>query len=164
MTNHDHERAIELLTESEIEGLTAADAAWLQLHLAGCAECSGFAESLQAAQQAVRSITIFATPELVAATQARVRIRALEMRDRTIRIALLSASVVLCLASSVAMLAFVRPMLDWVTVRFRLPEFVAESALLLSWFLPATLVALLLLILRPHNGQQAAAASAEGRP
>ena len=42
----DHERAAGLLAERAVEGLEAADATWLEQHLAACQECSGYAGAL----------------------------------------------------------------------------------------------------------------------
>lgn len=150
MNQQDHHRAIALAMEAEIEGLKPPDAAWLQQHLAGCVECSTFVESLGLAQQALRRVPVVASPELVAATQARVRIRALELRERNARIAMLAVSSALCLALSAVTLVYAWRSLQWLQERYSLAPGWIESGFVLSWFLPATVVALFLIALRPH--------------
>lgn len=150
MNTTDHQRALDLITESPIEGISAPDAAWLQSHLASCAGCAEYATLLGLTQQAMAAIPVTASPELVTATQARVRIRALEMRERSLRVALLSVSAVLCVATSLATLAYLRAALLWVQAQLHMPAFLVQASLIVSWFLPATIIALALL-LAPHR-------------
>ena len=46
MSGEHHERAHELLAAAQVEGLSAADQAWLDSHLDGCADCRVYAKPL----------------------------------------------------------------------------------------------------------------------
>ena len=85
MNGHEHERAVDLISRRDIEGVTQAEARWLELHLAECAECSGFELAMGSAEQAMRSVTVMASAGLVESTRARVRARAVELRERESR-------------------------------------------------------------------------------
>jgi predicted anti-sigma-YlaC factor YlaD len=150
MNHTEHQRAVDLATESGIEGLTAADASWLQAHLSECSQCAAYAESLGWAQQALRSMAVVASPELVAATQARVRIRALELRERNARIAMLALSSLFCVLSSGASVWALLRGVEWLQARYNPATGWVESGVVLSWFLPATLVGVFLIVLRPY--------------
>ncbi len=146
---NDHQRAIDLITDSVVEGISAADQPWLDRHLAGCPECSLYAESVGIVQSSLRAVAVMASDELVAATQARLRIHMVESRERVARVMLLSLSALLCGAASVASIAYLWPAVQWIVARYNLPAYVVGSGFALTWFLPATLVALLALAWRP---------------
>ena len=85
MNGHEHGRAIDLISRREIEGVTEAEARWLESHLAECADCSEYELAMGSAEQAMRSFTVMATGSLVESTQARVHARAVELRERESR-------------------------------------------------------------------------------
>ncbi len=65
MTGHEHERAIDLITRNGVEETAAADAAWLDSHLAQCTECAEYAEAFERTGQLLRSVAVTASPALV---------------------------------------------------------------------------------------------------
>ena len=54
MTSHEHERAIDIITRRGVEDIAATDAAWLESHLALCAECAEYASLVQSTGQLLR--------------------------------------------------------------------------------------------------------------
>ena len=44
MSNHEHERALELIMRRGSEELAVRDLEWLNTHLAACSECAAYAE------------------------------------------------------------------------------------------------------------------------
>ncbi len=47
MTNHEHERAIDIITRRGVEDIAAPDAAWLESHLVLCSECAEYARLVE---------------------------------------------------------------------------------------------------------------------
>ena len=161
--NLDHERAAGLLAEQAIEGIEQADALWLEQHLAGCHECSGYAETLGLARQALRSIPVTASDELVAATKARVRIRALELRERTARAVFIGVSSFIGALLSSVSLYYAWPVVRWLETRLQWPAIVVEPGFVMAWFLPTMIAAAMLAAMRTQaRHADAVAASEEG--
>jgi len=161
--NLEHERAAGLLAEQAIEGIEQADARWLEQHLAGCLECSGYAETLGLARQALRSISVTASDELVAATKARVRIRSLELRERTARAAFVGLSAFFGAVLSSISLYYAWPVVRWLETHFELPAIIVEPGFVMAWFLPTMIAAAMLAAMRTQaRHAEAVAASEEG--
>ena len=70
MNGNEHGRAMDLLTQRDIEGIAETDARWLESHLAECEECASYEMALGSAEQAMRSFTVMASASLVASTQS----------------------------------------------------------------------------------------------
>jgi hypothetical protein len=162
MSSSDHERAAGLLAERAVEGLGQSDATWLEQHLAACPECSGYAGALGLARQALCSIPVTASDELVAATKARVRIRSLELRERTARAAFIGVSVCIGVVLSSISLYYAWPLVRWVETRFEVPALVVEPGFVLAWFLPTVIAAAMLAAARTHAREPRAVTAAEG--
>ena len=151
MSSIEHERAAGLLAERAVEGIGQADEVWLQQHLAGCEECSGFANALGMTRQALCSIPVTASDELVSATKARVRIRALEMREHVARTALVSISVLIGAAISSVSLYYVWPLVRWLETNFHVPAIIAEPGVVVVWFAPTMIAAAFLAAFRSQS-------------
>ena len=151
MSSNDHERAADLLTERAVEGIERADESWLQQHLAGCEECSGYANVLGLTRQALCSIPVTASDELVSATKARVRIRALEMREQVARTALVSISVLIGAAISSVSLYYAWPLVRWLETNFQVPAIIAEPGFVVAWFMPMMMAAAFLAAFRSQS-------------
>lgn len=154
----EHERAAGLLAERAMEGIEQADAAWLEQHLAACGECSGYAQALGLMRQALNTVAVTASDELVAATKARVHIRALELRERTARVAFISMSVCIGVALSSVSLYYAWPLVRWMETSLRIPAVVVEPGFVLAWFLPTMIAAAMLAAARMQARQPGAAA------
>lgn len=153
----DHERAAGLLAERAVEGIEQADEGWLQQHLAACRECSGYAEALGLMRPAMNAVAVTASDELVAATKARVRIRALELRERTARVAFVSMSVCIGVVLSSVSLYYAWPLVRWMETSLRIPAVVVEPGFVLAWFLPTMIAAAMLAAARVQARQPGAA-------
>lgn len=163
MNGSDHERAAGLLAERAVEGIEQADTLWLEQHLAACSECSGYAAALGLARQALCSIPVTASEELVAATKARVRIRALELRERAARAALIGVSVSIGAIISSVSLYYAWPLVRWMETRLEVPAFIVEPGFVVAWFLPTMIAAAALAAARTQAQRpRAAVASEEG--
>ena len=145
MTNHEHERATDLITRGP-EELTELDAAWLESHLAACSECAEFAGLIGSTEQLLRSVAVTADPALVALTQARVRARAEQLREHQTRVVLISISFCIGVLASTASAWLWWKVGGWVVERVGLPVSIVGPGVLLFWLLPAIAVAVLMVV------------------
>jgi len=146
MTNHEHERAIDLVTRRSVEEISAGDAGWLESHLALCAECAEFAGLIESTGQLLRSMAVTASPVLVATTQARVRARAEQLREHQARMVLIAVSFCIGVLSSTLSAWLWWMCGSWVAERIGLPASYVAPGVLLFWLLPAIVIALLMLV------------------
>jgi hypothetical protein len=143
MTNREHDRAHDLIAQRDLEGIDNSETAWLESHLAECAACAEYAELASSAGRLLRSVAVAAGPALVAATQARLRARALEMRDRESRLFLVGISFCLGVLSSTASAWLWWRFGGWVAQLLGLPQSIVAPGVLLFWLLPAIVIAVL---------------------
>jgi anti-sigma factor RsiW len=149
MTNREHERAIELITRRGVDDITAADATWLESHLATCAECSEYAALANSTGRLLRSVAITASPALISATQARVRARAVYLREQRSRMVLIAISFCIGAMSSALSAWLWWRFGGWVAQRVGLSSAIVEPGILLFLVLPAIVIAGLVLAF-PH--------------
>ena len=146
MNGSDHERARELVLMSDVEEVSQQDALWLEAHLSGCADCSAFAEELRLAARALRNLPVTASASLVMDTQARVRARAAELRDREAKVFLIGISFCLGLLWSVGS-AFVGWKLSgWLAERIHVAQWVIAAGLVIFWLTPAIAMAVAFMV------------------
>ncbi len=149
MNSHEHERAMELITQRNVEGIGENDDRWLETHLDGCAECAGFALAISDAEQALRSITVMASAALVASTRARVQARAAQLREHESRRLLIGVSFCLgVLTSTISAWAWWK-FGGWVAQWLGLPASIVEPGVFLFWLLPAIVIAVLMVAIPP---------------
>ena len=149
MTNSDHDHGRELVLLRDIEGISDSEAAWLTSHLHACAECSAFADELDFAERALRSVPVTASISLVSVTQARVRQRAAELRDQQARNFLIGISFCLGLLWS-AGAAFVGLRLSaWLADRIHVASWIIAAGIVVFWLAPAVAIAIGLLAHHP---------------
>ena len=149
MNANEHERAIELITKRDVEGIAETDATWLELHLEVCRECAGFASALNEAEHAVRSVTVMASASLVSATRARVHARAEQLRDHQARMVLIAVSFCLGVLTSTLTAWIWWKTGSWVADKLGLPSGIVEPGVLLFWLLPAVAIAVLMVTVPP---------------
>lgn len=137
MNGNEHGRAIDLITQRDIEGIAENDARWLESHLAGCAECAGFAQAMSGAAQAVRSVTVMASAALVESTKARVQARAAQLRELEARRFLIAISFAMGVVFSTLSAWVWWEVGGWMVERFGLPSAIVAPGLVLFWLLPA---------------------------
>lgn len=82
MTRDVHQQAQEWLSLNGVDGLSDAQQSQLQAHLHHCDRCREFAEATRQVIRSLRSVPMAAGPSLVQITQARVRLRAQQLRQQ----------------------------------------------------------------------------------
>jgi predicted anti-sigma-YlaC factor YlaD len=151
MTNHEHERAIDLITRKGVDDIAARDATWLESHLEQCPECAEYATLVASTGQFLRAVAVTAGPALVSTTQARVRARAAQLREHQARLVLIAVSFCIGVLSSTASAWLWWRFGGWVAERIGLPTSYVAPGILLFWALPAIVIAVLMLAF-PHHG------------
>jgi hypothetical protein len=149
MTNREHDRALDLIPRRGAEDVAAADATWLDLHLAICAECSEYAALANSTGRLLRSVAITASPALVATTQARLRARATYLQEQRSRMVLIAISFCIGAMSSALSAWLWWRFGGWVARHVGLSSAIVEPGILLFLLLPAVVIAGLLLAF-PH--------------
>jgi hypothetical protein len=149
MNGHEHERAIDLLTRRDVEGIAENDDRWLEEHLQECEDCASFDRALSDAGRAVRSVTVMASARLVQSTRARVHVRAAQLREQQARMVLIGVSFCLGVLTSTVTAWIWWKCGAWVADRLGLPSGIVEPGVLLFWLLPAVAIAILLVALPP---------------
>jgi hypothetical protein len=145
MTNHEHERAIDLITRSGVEGVSSPDAIWLDSHLAVCTECAGYAEACDSTGELLRAVAITASPALVSATQARLRARAAELDEQRSRTILIAVSFCIGTLTSVFSAWLWWRFGGWVAQKLALPASIVEPGVFVAWMLPAVIIVVAML-------------------
>jgi hypothetical protein len=138
-----------LLTLRDVEGIADADAQWLEMHLQECEDCAGFDRAMSGAAHAVRSFTVMASSSLVESTQARVRMRAEQLREQQARTMLIAVSFCLGVVTSTLTAWIWWEVGGWVAQALGLPSGIVEPGVLFFWLLPAIVIAVLMVTYPP---------------
>jgi hypothetical protein len=146
MSGNLHERAFELVAKARVEGLADAERDWLSTHCEDCAFCSEHARQMDRALRSLRAAAIPLPADLASRTQFRVRLRAMELREREPKRRMLwlacSASWVFGIASA----PFVWRVFEWFGKLTGAPKLVLEIGFGLWWTIPALFAVMVLLL------------------
>ncbi|OLB28227.1 MAG: hypothetical protein DMG41_06195 [Acidobacteria bacterium] len=147
MSGNLHERAFELVAKARVEGgLADAEREWLSTHCEDCAFCSEHARQMDRALRSLRAAAIPLPADLASRTQFRVRLRAMELREREPKRRMLwlacSASWVFGIASA----PFVWRVFEWFGKLTGAPKLVLEIGFGLWWTIPALFAVMVLLL------------------
>ena len=144
-----HQRAQHLIAAALVEGLPAAEQAWLDQHLQGCAVCAQSAAGTRRALEALRWLAVSADRTLVEVTQQRVRLRALELAERQERWLPLVVSCGLAALLGLVNLTYLWQGFAWLGEQWSLPALTWQAGFVSAWFLPTVVIAAVMLWLRP---------------
>lgn len=139
-----HERACRLIDAWHVEGISAAEHAWLDVHLAECSACRARVRANERALQALRSNTVIINPALVSTTQARVRLRARELRENQARLRALWISCGLSWLLGALTAPLLWQAITWLGRRFEISPAIWVVVFAMCWAAPATLVGALI--------------------
>ena len=145
MNGNEHGRAMDLLTQRDIEGIAENDARWLESHLAACGECAGYELALSGAERAMRSFTVLASASLVESTRVRLQARAVQLREREARRFLVAISFAMGVVVSTLSAWAWWKVGGWMVERFSLPSVIVGPGVVFFWLLPAVFLGVMLL-------------------
>jgi hypothetical protein len=137
MNGNEHNRAIDLLTRRDIEGIADGDAQWLEMHLQECEECASVDRAMSGTARAVRSVTVMASASLVEATRNRVHVRAEQLQERESRRFLVAISFAMGVVFSTASAWAWWKVGGWMVERWSLPASFVGPGMVVAWLLPA---------------------------
>jgi uncharacterized membrane protein YqjE len=149
VTHDVHARAQQLIAAARVEGIPAADEAWLEQHLEACAECAQSAALTERAIHSLRWMAVSADPALVQATRQRVHMRALELAEQRARLLPLAVSCGLAALVSLLTLTSLWQGFAWMGAQWKLPALLWQAGFVSAWFLPAAVTAAAMFWLRP---------------
>jgi anti-sigma factor RsiW len=135
-----HERACHLIDAWQVEGISAAEREWLDAHLAECPACGARARANERVLQVLRSNTVIVDPALVSTTQARVRWRARELREKQARLRALWISCGLSWLLGAVTAPLLWEGMAWLGRQFELSPAIWMTGFALFWVAPATVV------------------------
>jgi hypothetical protein len=152
MSTNIHERAMQLIAQARIEGMLEADNAWLRAHLEECDFCAEHARNTDRALRLLRTAAIPLPDGLASRTQFRVRLRAMELREREPRQQFLWITCGVSWVLGVATAPYVWRIFQWVGQLTGAPKIVLQLGFGLWWAIPALIAGAVMLI---ENARQA---------
>lgn len=155
MSENAHDRALHLIAQAGVEGLSETDRAWLAAHLEECDFCAEHALQTDRALQLLRTAVIALPEGLASRTQFRVRLRAQELREQEPRRRALWMTCVMSWIFGVASAPYVWSLFQWLGQRTGAPKMVWEVGFGLWWTIPALFATAVLLMENSRKGEQA---------
>jgi len=156
MSNSVHDRGLQLIAQARVEGLAESDRAWLQAHLEECEFCAEHARQTDRALRVFRTAAIPVPEGLASRAQFRVRLRAMELREREPKRQAMWFACALSWAFGIASAPYVWKLFAWLGQRTGVPKVVWEIGFGLWWAIPAAFVVIVLLM---ENARQTADAN-----
>ncbi|HVO81757.1 MAG TPA: zf-HC2 domain-containing protein [Terriglobales bacterium] len=142
--NHDpHQQAQEMIA-CRSDGLSQAQQAWLEAHLATCDRCREYANAAEELVRALRSVPITAGAELVRTTQARARAHALKLQQQRERMWLIWISCAVVTLSTALTTPLLWQGFAWLGAWIRVPDAIWQTGFVLFWIAPALATSVLL--------------------
>ena len=147
-----HARARQVVIALLADGVVPApDADWLEVHLQECRSCSALREDLRASVRVLRLPEVTAHPALVEVTEWRLHARARELTAARRLDAPPLAALLLGLLTSIAAGTGLVHVFTVLGARAGISVPVTLAAGMAIWFLPASLAALVALLIEPQG-------------
>jgi predicted anti-sigma-YlaC factor YlaD len=149
MTQNTHDEVRRLIATVATD-LSEAQQALLNRHLQDCEPCRDYAAAAAEIVRAVRSVPLAADPMLVRNTQARVRARAIELRQHNVQFRIWAAFAV-ALSMSIVGSALVYQVAKFLAAPMHFDTAQVQVCVLVFWLLPSLCAALCLLAAPGEN-------------
>jgi hypothetical protein len=146
MSHNVHDRALLLIAQASVEGMPEGHRHWLRVHLEECEFCTERARQTDRALRSLRTAAIPLPEGLASRTQFRVRLRAMELREREPKRRAMWFACALSWAFGIASAPYVWRLFAWFGERTGVPKLVWEVGFGLWWAIPAVFVAIVLLM------------------
>lgn len=140
-----HDRALQLISQERIEGISDAENSWLAAHIQDCDNCASFARQTSAALRSLQTIAIALPAGLAERTQFRVGLRAQQLRQQEPCRRALWIAAGISWAAGVASAPYVWRLFAWLGEHAGVPKLVWEAGFGLWWAVPALIAAVVLL-------------------
>jgi len=146
MSENLHDRALQLVAKSRVEGLAQSESDWLAEHLQGCEFCSERAQQTDHALRSLRTAAVPLPADLASRTQFRVRLRATELREREPKRRMLWLACAASWIFGIASAPYVWRIFAWIGQLTGMPKLVLEIGFGLWWTIPALFAVIVLLL------------------
>jgi len=149
MTQSSHQEIRRLIATSA-DDLSEAQQALLHAHVQDCGSCRNYAAATAEIVRALRGIPVAADPRLVLITQARVRARAIALRQRQQWLTLVALACPLVGLSAAITTPLVWRAFQWMGAYTGLSRTLWQVGFTFYWVAPSLLVSVLLLFRGTH--------------
>lgn len=139
MNPDDHARAGRLTDAQRVEGVSDAERAWLDGHLAQCAACQARADDNEYALRMLRFHAAGVSPSVLSVTQARVRLRSRDLQEDQSRVRGLWMACALSWMMGVVTAPLLWQAIAWLGSRLDLSRMVWVTTFAFCWLAPATI-------------------------
>ncbi len=154
MKENPHALAEKLIAKERVEGLAPSESEWLAAHLRECESCAKFTRQTDQALRGLRTAAISVPSDLASRTQFRVRLRAMELREREPKRRALWFACALSWAFGIASAPYVWRLFEWLGERTGMPKLVWEIGFGLWWTIPAVFAAVVLLLENARQSEE----------
>jgi len=146
MNENVHDRALQLVAKGRVEGLAQSESDWLNVHLQDCEFCNEHARQTDRALRAMRTAAISLPADLAGRTQFRVRLRAMELREREPKRRMLWLACAASWIFGIASAPYVWQLFEWFGRITGAPKIVWEIGFGLWWTIPAAFAVIVMLV------------------
>ena len=141
-----HDRTQQLIAKERVEDISQAEHELLAAHLQECESCAKFARQTDQALRGLRTAGISVPSDLASRTQFRVRLRAMELREREPKRRALWFACVASWIFGIASAPYVWRLFEWFGELTGMPKLVWEIGFGLWWTIPALFAVIVLLL------------------
>jgi len=146
MSDNVHDRALQLVAKGRVEGLAQSETDWLNAHLQDCEFCNEHARQTHRALRALRTAAIPVPADLASRTQFRVRLRAMELREREPKRRMLWLACAVSWIFGIASAPYVWRLFEWFGRITGAPKIVWEIGFGFWWTIPAAFAVIVMLL------------------
>jgi hypothetical protein len=146
MSKNLHTRALQLVAKARVEGLADGERDWLDTHLQECEFCNEHARRTDHALRTLRMAAIPVPADLASRTQFRVRLRAMELREREPKRRMLWLACAASWIFGIASAPYVWRVFEWFGHVTGTPKLVLEIGFGLWWTIPALFAVIVMLL------------------
>jgi hypothetical protein len=154
MSENLHKRAAQLIAKARVEGLADSEREWLAAHLQDCEFCNEHARQTDRALRSLRTAAIPLPADLASRTQFRVRLRAMELREREPKRRMLWLACAASWIFGIASAPYVWRLFEWFGQLTGAPKLVLEIGFGLWWTIPALFAVIVLLLENARQSEE----------
>jgi polyferredoxin len=154
MSENLHASAAQLIAKERVEGLSPAERASLAAHLQDCLLCAEHARQTDQALRSMRIASIALPTGLASRAQFRVRLRAMELREREPKRRALWLACAASWIFGIASAPYVWRLFEWFGQVTGMPKLVWEIGFGLWWTIPALFAAIVLLMEHARQSEE----------